>query len=78
MFLKEASTTMHTHITRGLAVIIFLTGLSAAAFAQSAQPEERFSAEFGLGWDNGISGNINSSGIGTPEQSDGRDTEEQI
>ena len=56
---------MHTHITRGLAVIIFLTGLSAAAFAQSAQPEERFSAEFGLGWDNGISGNINSSGIGT-------------
>ena len=27
-------------------------------------PEYRFSVDFGMGWDNGVSGNINSSGIG--------------
>jgi hypothetical protein len=43
----------------GLAVV-----LDSPAFAQAAAPEHRFSVEFGIGWDNSISGNINSSAIG--------------
>jgi hypothetical protein len=55
---------MLTHIARSLPVIVCLIGLNTAAWAQSPPPGERWSAEFGLGWDNGISGNINSSAIG--------------
>jgi hypothetical protein len=37
----------------------------STAHAQAAAPVEMpWSAEFGIGWDNSISGNINSSGIG--------------
>ena len=39
----------------------------AESFAQPAPaaPEYRWSADFGIGWDNSISGNVNSGGIGT-------------
>ena len=47
----------------GLIIVLFV-GLGSAAYAQ-APPDTRWSAEVGLGWDNGISGNINSSAIGT-------------
>jgi len=40
-------------------------GLVSTAGAQATTPpEHRFSADIGIGWDNSISGNINSSGIG--------------
>ncbi|HEX5213856.1 MAG TPA: hypothetical protein VFV98_00255 [Vicinamibacterales bacterium] len=32
--------------------------------AQSAAPEKRWSVDFGIGWDNTISGNVNSGAIG--------------
>jgi hypothetical protein len=40
-----------------------LLGGSSSAQAQAA-PQSRFIAEFGIGWDNSISGNINSSAVG--------------
>ena len=54
---------MHKHFVRVVLLVIVLA-FSSAAQAQSA-PESRWSVEFGIGWDNGISGNINSSAIGT-------------
>jgi hypothetical protein len=47
------------------AIVTILLGGSSTAQAQSAAPEQRWSVDVGIGWDNGISGNINSSGIGT-------------
>jgi len=43
--------------------VAMLVGASVPARAQSDQP--KFSGEFAIGWDNSISGNINSSAIGT-------------
>ena len=41
-------------------------GVAASAAAQSSSAlDRRWSVDFGLGWDNGISGNINSGAIGT-------------
>jgi hypothetical protein len=37
---------------------------STASYAQAPAPEYRWSFEFGTGWDNSFSGNINSSGTG--------------
>jgi hypothetical protein len=45
-------------------VVLSLLGVSANAQAQAA-PDQRWSAELAIGWDNSISGNINSSGVGT-------------
>jgi opacity protein-like surface antigen len=45
-------------------LIVLVVGFASAAQAQS-EPDSRWSADVGLGWDNGISGNINSSAIGT-------------
>ena len=45
-------------------LLLALIGFTSTARAQTA-PEYRWSAEFGIGWDASISGNINSSGIGT-------------
>jgi hypothetical protein len=45
-------------------VFTLCVGVASYAQAQSAAPEYRWSVEFGIGWDNSISGNINSSGIG--------------
>jgi hypothetical protein len=38
--------------------------LASTAHAQSSPLDYRWSADVGIGWDNGISGNINSGGIG--------------
>jgi hypothetical protein len=47
-----------------LAVIMF--GFASIAEAQApTPPERRWSVEFGIGWDKGVSGNINSGAIGT-------------
>jgi hypothetical protein len=54
---------MHIHFARFVMLVIVLA-YSTSARAQS-EPESRWSAEVGIGWDNGISGNINSSAIGT-------------
>lgn len=44
------------------ASIILLLAAASPAHAQTAEP--RWNVEVGVGWDNGISGNINSSGVG--------------
>jgi opacity protein-like surface antigen len=44
-------------------IIVLVVGFASAVQAQTT--EMPWSAEVGIGWDNGISGNINSSGIGT-------------
>ena len=46
------------------ALMTVLIGAAGTASAQTTEPESRWSAEFGLGWDNGITGNINASGVG--------------
>jgi hypothetical protein len=38
---------------------------ASSAYAQATEPEYRWSVDVGAGFDNSISGNINSSGIGT-------------
>jgi hypothetical protein len=47
------------------AMIAMMLCAAPRAHAQTAAPESRFSVEIGVGFDNGINGNINSSGIGT-------------
>jgi hypothetical protein len=47
-----------------LATTVML-GAASTARAQSAASASPFSLDFGLGWDNGVTGQINSSGIGT-------------
>jgi hypothetical protein len=42
-----------------------LLGAGTARAQATTEPESKWSAEFGIGWDNGITGNINSSGVGT-------------
>ena len=56
-----------TSLRRLIVVIPFvLLGTTSIARAQSASaPDRPWSAEVAIGWDNGITGNINSSGIGT-------------
>ena len=44
--------------------VALLSAVGAAAHAQAPR-DTPWSVEFGIGWDNSISGNINSSGIGT-------------
>ena len=46
-----------------LAALAFI--LAAASTAQAQTAERRWSADVAIGWDNGITGNINSSGVGT-------------
>src|SRR5262245_51396507 len=45
--------------------VVIVLGATSSANAQSKAPDSPWSVEVGLGWDNGITGNINSSGIGT-------------
>ena len=51
---------------RTLLITAAVCAASTAAHAQTpaAEPEYRFSFDFAFGWDKGLSGNINSSGIG--------------
>jgi hypothetical protein len=44
-----------------------LVCLASTARAQTSDPYRRWTAEFGIGWDNSISGNINSSAEGILE-----------
>lgn len=46
-------------------IVTLLLGAASTAQAQSAAPASPWSFDVGLGWDNGITGQINSSGIGT-------------
>jgi hypothetical protein len=48
----------------GGVMVAMLAGSSSIAEAQSSVPATPWSVEFGIGWDNSISGNINSGGIG--------------
>jgi opacity protein-like surface antigen len=53
-------------IVAGIIAALPFAGESAAQTqAQPAAKDTPWSAEFGIGWDNSISGNINSSAIGT-------------
>jgi hypothetical protein len=55
-------------IRRGLfsaAIVTAALATAATAAAQGAVVEKRWHLDFGIGFDNSISGNINSSGIGT-------------
>jgi hypothetical protein len=45
--------------------LFILLGTTSIARAQSNAPDRPWSAEVAIGWDNGITGNINSSGIGS-------------
>ena len=47
-------------------------GLPSTAHAQSSATDYPWSVDFGIGFDNGISGNINSSAIGTLQRPDDR------
>jgi hypothetical protein len=51
--------------TVALSTVTILLGAASTAHAQSSAPEMPWSVEVGIGWDNGITGNINSSGVGT-------------
>jgi hypothetical protein len=46
------------------AIMTVWIGTAGTARAQTTEPESKWSAEIGIGWDNGITGNINSSGVG--------------
>ena len=52
---------------RRVVVVTFMVvlGTTSIARAQSNAPDRPWTAEFAIGWDNGITGNINSSGIGS-------------
>ena len=54
---------MVKNLVGGVVLVVGL-GLSSPAQAQ-APPDSKWSADVAIGWDNGISGNINSSAIGT-------------
>jgi hypothetical protein len=49
---------------RTLLITAAVFGAATASYAQAPAPEYRFSFDFGFGWDKGMSGNINSSGVG--------------
>src|SRR5690349_9368473 len=50
-------------LIRGCAIAAVL-GMATSAQAQSGT-NQKWNVDFGIGWDNSISGNINSSAIGT-------------
>jgi len=54
----------HLSTIAAAAFILCLTGAQGVANAQTA-PDYRWSVDFGIGFDNSISGNINSGAIGT-------------
>ncbi len=59
------------------AIVMAALSVASLAHAQTG-PTSNWIVEFGIGWDNSISGNINSSAIGSLEQSDRRHPEEQV
>ena len=55
---------MHHRFIRFL-LIAQILGFGSVAYAQPYMPDRPWSVDFGIGWDNTISGNINSGAIGT-------------
>jgi hypothetical protein len=55
---------MRSFASPGMLALVISIGSSATASAQ-VRPDHPWSGEFGIGWDNSISGNINSSAVGT-------------
>ena len=53
------------HVVVGIMVTTLLGAGSIAHAQSSGPPESPWSADFAIGWDNSISGNINSSAIGS-------------
>jgi len=51
----------HAVVGATIAIVLMAAG---TARAQSTDPESKWSADAAIGWDNGITGNINSSAIG--------------
>jgi len=64
-FAREETHEMTWRSIAGALVAVHVLGAGASAQAQSTAPTTPFSVEFAIGLDNSISGNINSSGIGT-------------
>jgi len=52
------------HVIPGMMAAFMLSVASTAQAQFASAPDNPWSVEFGIGWDNDISGNINSSGIG--------------
>ena len=48
----------------GGALAALVSSFAAPVYAQGNVPERRWSVDFGIGWDNTISGNVNSGAIG--------------
>lgn len=50
-----------------IVALTLLLGAATTALAQTTQAstDRKWSADIGVGWDNGLTGNINSSGVGT-------------
>ncbi len=55
---------MNTRLTVRSFVGVAALAMATTAHAQSSSTDYAWSIDFGIGWDNSISGNINSSGIG--------------
>jgi len=49
----------------GATVTVMVLCAASTALSQTPDPDRRWNVEFGIGWDNSISGNINSGAIGT-------------
>ena len=49
---------------RTLLITVAAVCAATTSYAQAPAPEYRWSFDFGMGWDKGFSGNINSSGVG--------------
>jgi hypothetical protein len=56
---------LHTRAASVAAAVVVLVLVSASAARAQSAPEYRWSADIGIGFDNSISGNINSGAIGT-------------
>ena len=50
---------------RSIRICAVVTALGMASVARAQPVAEKWSVEFAVGWDNSISGNINSSAVGT-------------
>src|SRR4030095_15653359 len=62
---SNTMTLANLRYTVALSTVTILLGAASTAHAHSSAPEMPWSVEVGIGWDNGITGNINSSGVGT-------------
>ena len=62
---REAIDDMHRILSSAVLAVIMFGSASTAEAQAPTPPERRWSVEFGIGWDKGVSGNINSGAIGT-------------